>query len=343
MSGEVIEKLLFASSKICHLGDYINSISFSHDGQRIATASVSGVVGVHSRDGEGEQFQAHQADVTRVAFSPKTFEFATGGIDGALRVWSTPMQLANEIVGKGWCNDLAWRPTGGEVAGAVGKNVLRLLSNGLNAMKHEELTAVAECVSWSSDGRKLFVGAYGGVWMFQGDARAIKKFPWKGAPLTVRISPDDKWIATGNQDASLHCWKIVNGSDLQMTGFETKVQHIAWRRSSDHLANASFDTISIWDFSGRGPKGSTPIDLSGHAGRIIGLGYLPTRPNILVSAATDGALCVWNPKSKGRSLISRFESGLSLSALAISPSDEVIALGSDDGEVVLVSIDGLVS
>jgi WD40 repeat protein len=179
--------------------------------------------------------------------------------------------------------------------------------------------------------------------MFQGDARAIKKFPWKGAPLTVRISPDDKWIATGNQDASLHCWKIVNGSDLQMTGFETKVQHIAWRRSSDHLANASFDTISIWDFSGRGPKGSTPIELSGHAGRIIGLGYLPTRPNILVSAATDGAVCVWKPRANGRSLISRFESGLSLSALAISPSDEVIALGSDDGEVVLVSIDGLVS
>jgi WD40 repeat protein len=225
----------------------------------------------------------------------------------------------------------------------VGKNVLRVLSNGLNGAKHEQLGTVAECVSWSSDGRKLFVGAYGGVWMFQGDARAIKKFPWKGAPLTVRISPDDKWIATGNQDASLHCWKIVNGSDLQMTGFETKVQHIAWRRSSDHLANASFDTISIWDFSGRGPKGSTPIELSGHAGRIIGLGYLPTRPNILVSAATDGAVCVWKPRANGRSLISRFESGLSLSALAISPSDEVIALGSDDGEVVLVSIDGLVS
>jgi hypothetical protein len=42
-------------------------------------------------------------------------------------------------------------------------------------------------------------------------------------------------------------------------------------------------------------------------------------------------------------LISRFESGLSLSAMAISPSDEVIALGSDGGEVVLVSIDGIIS
>jgi WD40 repeat protein len=340
MSGEVIEKLLFTSSKICHLGDYINSISFSHDGQRIATASVSGVVGVHSRDGEGEQFQAHQADVTRVAFSPKTFEFATGGIDGALRVWSAPTQLANEIVGKGWCNDLAWRPTGGEVAAAVGKNVLRVLSNGLNAAKHEQLGTVAECVSWSSDGRKLFVGAYGGVWMFQGARQVIREFPWKGAPLTVRISPDDKWITTGNQDASLHCWKISNGSDLQMTGFETKVQHIAWNESSTHLANASFDTISIWNFAGRGPKGTRPTELNGHTGRIIGLGYFPTQPQVLVSAATDGAVCLWNPQKSGRSLLSRFDTGLSLSTMAISPCGTTVAVGSEDGDVVLLAIDG---
>jgi WD40 repeat protein len=343
MSGEVIEKLRFTSSKICNLGDYINSISFSHDGSLIATASVSGVVGIHSRDGQGEQFSAHKADVTRVAFSPATYEFATGGIDGAVRVWRAPAQLTNEIVGNGWCNDLAWRPTGGEVAGAVGKNVLRVLSNGLNAVKHEELTAVAECVSWNSDGRKLFVGAYGGVSMFQGDARAIKKFPWKGAPLTVRISPDDKWIATGNQDSSLHCWKIVNGSDLQMTGFETKVQHITWDESSTYLANASFSTISIWDFSGRGPKGTRPIELTGHSGRIIGLGYLPSFPRVLVSAATDGGVCIWSPRRSGRSLISRFDTDLSLSAMAISPRDAVVAVGSEDGEVVLVSFDGLVS
>ena len=343
MSSEVINELQFSTQPLCRMDDYVTSIDFSFDGRFVGAASVSGEASVHGLDGNGFVFAAHTGDTTRIRFSPTAHELATGGIDGAVRIWNHSGVLIAEEVRKGWCNDLAWRPTGGEVAGVVGRSVVRVLSNGLNGMKHQELDATGECVGWNSDGRRLFVGAYGGVWMFQGDARAIKKFPWKGAPLTVRISPDDKWIATGNQDASLHCWKIVNGSDLQMTGFETKVQHIAWRRSSDHLANASFDTISIWDFSGRGPKGSTPIDLSGHAGRIIGLGYLPTRPNVLVSAATDGAVCVWNPKSKGRSLISRFESGLSLSALALSPSDEVIALGSDDGEVVLVSIDGLVS
>jgi WD40 repeat protein len=341
MSREVKQDLDFTRGEICHLGDYVNSLAFSYDGQSVASASVSGMVGVHGIGGDGEQFQAHSSDVSCVAYSPVGNEFATGGIDGVLRIWSGPGTLAAEVAGKGWCNDIAWRPTGGEVAAAVGKTVIRGLSNGLKAVQHEEIGAVAECVAWSSCGRKLFVGAYGGVWMFQGAPHVIKTFPWKGAPLTLRISPDDKWIATGNQDSSLHCWKIANGSDLQMTGFETKVQHIAWNESSLHLVNASFGTISIWDFSGRGPKGTRPTELTGHSGRIVGLGYLPNLPNVLVSAATDGGVCIWRPQKSGRSLISRFETGLSLSAMAISPRDAVVALGSEDGDVAVLEIHGL--
>ena len=341
MSSEVISELQFSTNSLCRMGDYVTSIDFSFDGRFVGASSVSGEASVHDVDGNGAVFVAHNADTTRIRFSPTSHEFATGGIDGAVRIWSSAGVLVVEEVRKGWCNDIAWRPTGGEVAGAVGRSVVRVLSNGLNGAKHEDLKTTAECVSWSGDGRRLFVGAYGGVFMFQGGARAIRDYPWKGAPLVVRISPDDKWIATGNQDASLHCWKISNGEDLQMTGFETKVQNIAWDSSSRYLANASFDVISIWDFFGKGPKGRTPIDLSGHAGRIIGLGYLKTNPDILVSGATDGAVCVWRPTPKGRSLIARYDTGMSLTALAVSPVGPGIALGTEDGVVLTLDIAGL--
>ena len=323
------------------MGDYVTSIDFSFEGGFVGAASVSGEASVHGLDGNGIVFAAHTGDTTRIRFSPTAHELATGGIDGAVRIWNHSGVLIAEEVRKGWCNDIAWRPTGGEVAGAVGRSVVRVLSNGLNGMKHQELDATGECVTWSSDGRRLFAGAYGGVFMFQGDARATKTFPWKGAPLVVRISPDDKWIATGNQDASLHCWKVSNGSDLQMTGFETKVQHIAWNESSRYLANASFDVISLWDFSGKGPKGSRPIELTGHTGRIVGIGYLKTAPEILVSAATDGAVCLWRPTAKGRSLIARNDTHLALSALAISPQSSTVAVGTEDGEVFLLDVAGI--
>ena len=323
------------------MDDYVTSIDFSFDGRFVGASSVSGEGSVHDIEGNGTVFTAHNGDTTRIRFSPTSHEFATGGIDGAVRIWSSAGILVAEEVRKGWCNDLAWRPTGGEVVGAVGRSVVRVLSNGFNGVKHEDLKTTAECVTWSSDGRRLFVGAYGGVFMFQGDSRAIKTFPWKGAPLVVRISADDKWIATGNQDSSLHCWKVSNGSDLQMTGFETKVQHIAWNESSRYLANASFDVISLWDFSGKGPKGSRPIELTGHTGRIVGIAYLKTAPEILVSAATDGTVCLWRPTAKGRSLIARNDTHLALSALAISPQSSTVAVGTEDGEVFLLDVAGI--
>jgi WD40 repeat protein len=340
VSREVVEVCSFTRTDLGRLDDYVNSVSFSHDGQLIASASASGVVGVHTTDGECDQFRAHQADVSRVAFSPTAAEFATGGLDGHVRIWSGPRNLVSEVAGKGWCNDIAWRRSGGEVAAALGKSVVRALSSGLAAVKHDGLGAVAECVAWSSCGRKLFVGAYGGVWMFQGAEKAIKHFPWKGSPLTLRISPDDKWIATGNQDASLHCWKIASGSDLQMTGFESKVQHIAWNEKSVQLANASFNVISLWDFSGRGPSGSRPKELISHTGRIVALDYLPTHPHLLVSAATDGSVCVWKPQKSGSSPVARFDTGLSLSAMALSPCSTSLAMGSNDGDVLHLSLNG---
>lgn len=341
MSSEVITELQFSTQPLCRMGDYVTSIDFSFDGKFVGASSVSGEGSVHDTEGNGAVFTAHNGDTTRIRFSPTSHEFATGGIDGAVRIWNSAGLLMAEEMRKGWCNDIAWRPTGGEVAGAVGRSVVRVLSDGFNGAKHEDLKTTAECVTWSSDGRRLFVGAYGGVFMFQGDARATKTFPWKGAPLVVRISPDDKWIATGNQDSSLHCWKISNGADLQMTGFETKVQNIAWDSSSRYLANASFDVISIWDFSGKGPKGSRPIELTGHTGRIVGIGYLKTAPEILVSAATDGAVCLWRPTAKGRSLIARNDTHLALSALAISPQSSTVAVGTEDGEVFLLDVAGI--
>ena len=341
MSSEVITEFQFSTQPLCRMDDYVTSIDFSFDGRFVGASSVSGEGSVHDIEGNGTVFTAHNGDTTRIRFSPTSHEFATGGIDGAVRIWGSAGVLVAEEVRKGWCNDLAWRPTGGEVVGAVGRSVVRVLSNGFNGVKHEDLKTTAECVTWSSDGKRLFVGAYGGVFMFQGDSRAIKTFPWKGAPLVVRISADDKWIATGNQDSSLHCWKISNGSDLQMTGFETKVQHIAWNESSRYLANASFDVISLWDFSGKGPKGSRPIELTGHTGRIVGIAYLRTNPDILVSGATDGGVCVWRPAPKGRSLIARYDTGMSLTALAVSPVDSSIALGTENGDVLTLDIAGL--
>lgn len=73
----------------------------------------------------------------------------------------------------------------------------------------------------------------------------------------------------------------------------------------------------------------------------MGIAYLRTNPDILVSGATDGGVCVWRPAPKGRSLIARYDTGMSLTALAVSPVDSSIALGTENGDVLTLDIAGL--
>jgi len=328
-----------AEQSLANLPDYINGLDVSPDGSRVVACSVSGHICISDQSGSVRTVDAHDGDVVRVKWSPSGSYFASCGIDGAARIWDVEGSLVAESVIKGWATDLAWRPSGDEVAATIGRRVVRLLANQMKSASHEELKTTAECLAWSADGRRVFVGHYGGVAAFQGDPRPTKLFPWKGAPLVVATSPDDRWIVSGNQDASLHVWKVANGSELQMTGFATKVLLIAWRSDSLRLANASMNEISEWDFSGKGPKGSKPIVMNGHSSRIIGLQYSPFDRSILGSAATDGSVCVWRPTKSGKSLVQSHQTHRSLSAMAWFPAEMRVVCGTSEGEVFVVSFD----
>lgn len=325
---------------IAVLPDYVSSVDVAPNGQSVAASSASGHVCISDMRGGVQIFEAHQGDVVRVKWSLSGSHIGTCGIDGAVRIWNTAGSLVAEARHPGWATDIAWRPSGEEVAATIGRRVVRLLANGLKSVRHNELKATAECLAWSDDGRRLFVGHYGGVTMFQGAPEPVKNFPWKGAPLVVAPSPDGKWLVSGNQDASLHVWKIANGDELQMTGFATKVQSIAWRRDGLRLSNASMNEISEWDFSGKGPKGSKPIGMVGHSSRIVGLGYSPVDESILGSVATDGSICLWRPVKSGRSLMQVHQTHRVLSAMAWSPTTLSMVCATPTTEVSLVMFDG---
>jgi len=49
-------------------------------------------------------------------------------------------------------------------------------------------------------------------------------------------SPDGKWLVSGNQDPSVHLWIPEQDIELQMSGYETKVKHLAFDHTSRWLA-----------------------------------------------------------------------------------------------------------
>lgn len=341
MSGQELNTEIIEVRDLASHDDFVSSLAFSPDGDLLVSTGADGSATIHRSGGPFSSIKAHEGYVSKVAFSLTSSLFATGGIDGWIRVWDEGGDLVVERHASGWVHDLAWRPGGDEVAAAIGRRVVRVIATGMNAPIHDPLGTQVTCLGWSGDGRRLLAGTYGGIHVFQGANRPTQHFAWKGALVTLAVSPDDSWVASGNQDATMHCWKLWSGADLQMSGYQGKIQHVSWDRSGRSLALADSGEISCWNFAGRGPKGTRPITLSGHVRSIAGMGFSPARDNFLASAGRDGSLCLWCPQKSGRSLLSKHVFDDELSALSWCPDGTKIALGSASGKVRVVHLGGV--
>jgi WD40 repeat protein len=149
----------------------------------------------------------------------------------------------------------------------------------------------------------------------------------------IAWSPDGNYIATGDQDATVHFWMVRTGKDLQMYGYPTKVRELGWHRSSRYLATGGSNTVTVWDCSGKGPAGTKPIELKGHATLVTSLAFQQRGP-ILAAGSDNGSVLFWNILRPKRPL-GQTACDASISHLTWSPDDTLIAFGTAAGLVTV--------
>lgn len=182
--------------------------------------------------------------------------------------------------------------------------------------------------------RSLVSAAYGGLTLWRPDGpRAVRRFGWKGSTLVVAWSPDGRFIATGDQDSTVHFWIAQSGKDLQMYGYPTKVRELAWSADSRFLATGGGPDVTVWDCSGKGPTGTSPTQLSAHEELVSALAYQKDGP-LLASAGQDGLVALWEP-GRRKSAVALENSGSAVTHLAWSPDDGRLAAGCEDGGVAV--------
>lgn len=118
-----------------------------------------------------------------------------------------------------------------------------------------------------------------------------------------------------------------------MSGYANKVKELSWDPTGRFLATGGGEEVTVWDVSGKGPRGTTPRQLRGHTRRVTALAYAP-RGGLLASGDADGNACLWQPERSPKPLRESWLGG-AITAVAWRSDAAGVALAAASGGVAL--------
>ena len=278
------------------LDDYPVDAAWSPDGRTLLAAGGAGTLRLIRIDTElsVQAIGEHKEGALAVAWQKAGNAFATSGQDGAVWLWDARTLESRTIhTDREWSEQLAFSDNGKLLAVATGRALRVFDASGALRATLSAHPGVIAALAWRPKSLELAAAGNGGMRLHRLEPQPVaREFALRGACLTARWNPDGRILASGMQDGSVHLWYVASGSESQMQGYGSKVFATEWSANGRHLATTAGATVIVWDFSGKGPEGSRPLELKSHSERIVALAYRPSG-HWLVSAALDRRLLLW--------------------------------------------------
>ena len=325
-----------------NIDDHPIGLAWSPDAKSLAVAGVSGSITLFTgADGAVRHtLPGHSFDTMAISWHKDSRLLASVGQDGKVRLWDaeTGTQRAEMAGGASWVERVAFSPAGDWLVSAAGRKLRLWNSNGELIREYPDANSTITDIKWRYDGRYFAISAYNGVVLYDPvEAEPLRRFEWQGSTLTLEWSPDGKYIATGDQDSTVHFWIAATGQDLRMWGYETKVQELSWSFNSRYLATGGGTQVVIWDCSGKGPENTRPIMLEGHQHLIKHLKF-QRRGMLLASGGNDGLFAIWKVHKKKPAKLADAVFKAPIANMAWSPDDRCIAVTDESGTLSIAAV-----
>ncbi|WP_052424108.1 WD40 repeat domain-containing protein [Nonomuraea candida] len=304
-----------------------------------------------------------RAEVNAVAYGPDGRTLASGGADGAIRLWNVEapgraVPRGRPLQGHaGAVADVAFSPDGKTLASTGADRTVRLWQVGdpdRPAARGAPLTghrAFVFGLAFSPDGRTLASGDGDGVIRMWNLAAPGGPAPL-GRPIAahggrqvtgVAFSPDGKTLASGGSDTLIRLWDVrdprrpaLRGKPL--TEHSDTVAAVAFSPDGVTLASGGMDaSVRLWDVRDPDRPSQRGRPLDGHTGSVLAVAFAPDG-RTLASAGADQAVRVWDvtdpdlPRLRGRPLTGHADT---VWGLAFSPDGTALASAGDDRSVRL--------
>jgi WD40 repeat protein len=328
------------------ISDHVIALAWSPDGRWLTAAAVSGPISLfEAATGQCTAVLAgHTLGTTSLSWHADSTCLASAGQDGRVRLWDAITGREQQALdaGAAWVEGVAWSPAGTLLATAAGRTLRLWDTDGRLLQQYPEHASTIAALQWAPGSVQvrraaavLATAAYGNVTLWTPERPTpLTRFAWKGSILTLAWSPDGRYLVHGDQDATVHFWVLASGQDYQMWGYPTKVRELAWDHTSRYLATGGGPVVVVWDYAGKGPKGSKPLMLEAHDDFLSALAFQHAGSR-LASGGVDGRVVVWQP-GKSRQPLAQNVLDAGIAALAWSPDDQALAVGSAVGTVVVL-------
>jgi WD40 repeat protein len=329
-------------------GAGVTSLSFSGDGERIATASLNGTLKVwnsRTRKVIWSVEKAHGVVASKIGFvSSVTFHrdgrhLASTGEDKLVKVWdlttdrmifSRPCDT-DQMVGTAYA--AAFNPlepiqlaVGSEGALSIWDWMNEKLLHTYPAHETHRIS-----VAFSRDGRRLASGDWGGnvkLWNAEDRGEPLRTFPeTRYAVPALSFSPDAGRLATASFDRHVDVWNTTTGERVHRLPHSGRlVLAVAYSPDGRLIVSTGEDKrVHIWEAE----SGREMLGLRGHTGVCGCVAFSPDGLR-LASGSMDGTVRVWD--ARPLQLHERQESstlaelGGEIWSLAVHPKNRKIAL-----------------
>jgi WD40 repeat protein len=350
---------------------FVNALAFSPDNRWLVTGNENGTAQVRdvtNLEPQPTYWHGHEGAISKLVVSPDSRWLVIGGRDHIVRVWDLDDRDADPIVLHGHDDritditvsaDSRWLVTGS----ADGTARLWDVSAPNPATAAPIVLPVGEDFALADlaiapDSRWLVTAGGDGtlrLWDLASADASVAKGPTpspiipsdnQGSITTLAISPNNRWLVTGDNNGGLSLWDLRSAPDLDappkvLPRHQGSINAVAFSPNGRWLVTAGDDeTPRLWDLTAPDPADS-PTFLIGHKGSIDAVA-VSSDSRWLATVSGDGTMRLWDLTVADPAAVSILLSGVEevpIVQVAISSNTRWLVTAAEDVTLQIWDLD----